>query len=341
MSAAGILLLGGNGQVGWELERALAPLGRVAALGRAEADLASPEALRAAVRAVRPRWIVNAAAYTAVDRAEAEPEAAFAANAHAPGVLAEEARRVGAFLVHYSTDYVFDGSKGAPYTESDAPAPLNVYGRSKLAGERAVQAAGDDHLILRTTWVYGARGGNFLRTMLRLFAERDEVRVVADQMGAPTWSRMIAGATAVIVAASRSGTHGGVYHLAAAGQTSWHGFAEAIRDTVAEPGTRVRVMPISTAEYPTPAVRPAWSVLDCGRLARDFGVALPGWRESLELVAEEMDGRRPERSRACSPAEASLVLPAAHRTEPGERAGFPRGGGEVSGRGRPMVSGGE
>lgn len=282
MSAGDILLLGRNGQVGWELERALAPLGRVMALGRAEADLSSPDALRRAVRDLRPRWIVNAAAYTAVDRAEEEPEAAFAANAAAPGVLAEEAKRAGAVLVHYSTDYVFDGRKGAPYVEDDAPNPLNVYGRSKLEGERAVQAAGCDHLVLRTTWVYGTRGKNFLLTMLRLMAERAEVRVVADQAGAPTWSRMIAGATAAVMVKCAAGIPSGVYHLTAGGATTWHGFAQAIRD---EAGLAAKVTPISTAEYPTPAVRPAYSVLDNGRLAAAFGVALPDWRASLAMAA--------------------------------------------------------
>ena len=281
MRAGEILLLGRNGQVGWELERALAPLGRVTALGRGEADLSCPEALRRAVRDLRPRWIVNAAAYTAVDRAEEEPEAAFAANAAAPGVLAEEARRVGAVLVHYSTDYVFDGRKAAPYVEDDAPNPLNVYGRSKLEGERAVQAAGCDHLVLRTTWVYGTRGKNFLLTMLRLMAERDEVRVVADQAGAPTWSRMIAEATAAIMARRAAAAPSGVYHLTAGGEATWHGFAQAMRD---EAGLAAKVTPISTAEYPTPAARPAYSVLDNGRLQAEFGVCLPEWRDSLRLA---------------------------------------------------------
>ena len=282
MSAGGILLLGRAGLVGWELERALAPLGPVTALGRDGADLSDPAALRALVRRHRPGWIVNAAAYTAVDRAEAEPEAAFAANAEAPRVLAEEAGRLGCTLVHYSTDYVFDGTRRAPYRESDAPAPLNVYGRSKLEGERAIQASGCDHLILRTTWVYGARGRNFLLTMLRLMGEREHVRVVADQVGAPTSSRMIAQATALILARRGAGGPSGVYHLTAAGQTSWHGFAEAIRGYL--PETAARVEAIGTDGFPTPAVRPGYSVLDNGRIAADFGIALPDWRDGLRLV---------------------------------------------------------
>jgi dTDP-4-dehydrorhamnose reductase len=290
MSGGTILLLGRNGQVGWELERALAPLGRVAAPGRREADLADPGTLRDAVRRHRPRLVVNAAAYTAVDRAESEPELAFAVNAAAPGVLAEEAKRAGAFVVHYSTDYVFDGGKGAPYLEGDAPGPLNVYGRSKLAGEEAVRAATDDHLIFRTSWVYGARGGNFLRTVLRLLDERDELRIVADQQGAPTWSRMIAEATAAALARSgvRSPRHAGTFHLAAAGCTTWHGFATAIRDGLGGAYAAKRISAIATEEYPTPAARPRYSVLDGGRLADAFGIRLPAWDESLRLVLAEL-----------------------------------------------------
>ncbi|HEX8692065.1 MAG TPA: dTDP-4-dehydrorhamnose reductase [Longimicrobium sp.] len=294
MSAPAILLLGRGGQVGWELERALAPLGRVVAPPRSQVDLARPEQLRDAVRGCRPRLVVNAAAYTAVDRAEAEPEAAFAANATAPGVLAEEARRAGAFLVHYSTDYVFDGSKRAPYAEGDAPNPLNVYGRSKLEGERAVQAAGGDYLVLRTSWVYGARGSNFLRTVLRLLEERGELRVVADQEGAPTWSRLVAEATAAVVAQGRSlrPREAGVFHLSAAGSTSWHGFATAIQRALPAAQRAKRVAAIPSAEYPTPAARPAYSVLDNGRLRRAFGIALPEWDASLRLVLEELAAGR-------------------------------------------------
>jgi dTDP-4-dehydrorhamnose reductase len=289
MSGDAILLLGRDGQVGWELRRALAPLGRVVALGRAEADLAAPDRLRSIVRHHRPRLIVNAAAYTAVDRAETEPELAFAVNAQAPGVLADEARRAGAFLVHYSTDYVFDGMKGAPYVEGDAAHPLNVYGRSKLAGEQAIQAATEDHLILRTGWVYGARGANFLRTVLRLLDERDELRIVADQHGAPTWSRTVAEATAAMLARNgvASPRHAGIFHLAAAGRTTWHGFATAIRDALPAPYQQKRVTAIATEEYPTPAARPPWSVLDTTRLRETFGIHLPPWDDVLPRVLEE------------------------------------------------------
>jgi dTDP-4-dehydrorhamnose reductase len=204
-------------------------------------------------------------------------------------VLAEEARRAGAFLVHYSTDYVFDGAGSAPYREDDAPNPLNVYGRSKLAGERAVQAATDDHLILRTSWVYGARGANFLRTVLRLLDERDELRIVADQAGAPTWSRTIAETTAAVLAGNglASPRNAGIFHLAAAGRTSWHGFATAIRDALPAPYRQKRITAIRTDEYPTPAARPAWSVLDTTRLRETFGVDLPEWNAPLAEVLRE------------------------------------------------------
>jgi dTDP-4-dehydrorhamnose reductase len=205
-------------------------------------------------------------------------------------VLAEEAARLGALLVHYSTDYVFDGARGAPYVESDATGPLNVYGRSKLAGEEAVRAAGGDHLILRTSWVYGARGGNFLRTVLRLLDERDELRIVADQEGAPTWSRMVAEATAALLArrGAAPACPAGTFHLAAAGRTTWHGFATAIRDALGARYREKRVTAITTAEYPTPAARPRCSVLDCGKLAEGFGIRLPEWSASLRLVMEEL-----------------------------------------------------
>lgn len=293
MSAARprILLTGGTGQVGWELRRALAPLGEVVAPGRAELDLLDPGALRAAIRELAPRLVANAAAYTEVDRAESEPERAYAANATAPAVLAEEAARAGALLVHYSTDYVFDGEKGAPYAEDDPCAPLNVYGRTKREGEVAVAAAGGPHLVLRTSWVYGTRGKNFLRTMLRLAREREELRVVDDQRGAPTWCRMVAEATAVVVAGLRDGSGGfapegapwGTYHLSAAGETTWHGFAREIvaLDPRRDEQRCRAVLPIGTAEYPTPARRPRASVLDGSRLAAAFGVRLPHWREQL------------------------------------------------------------
>ncbi len=295
-----ILVTGRHGQVGWELARTLLPLGQVVAWGRAEADLADTDALRAAVARLRPDVIVNAAAYTAVDRAETEPELAGRINGLAPGILAEEARRTGALLVHYSTDYVFDGTKEGPYEEDDHPAPLNAYGRSKLAGEQAIRAAQADHLILRTSWVYAARGANFLRTILRLAAERDELRVVADQVGAPTWARFIAEATAHVVACAleerrRGAFASGTYHLACAGETSWHGFAAALlREAAALPGAPAlrarRVTPITTAEYPLPAPRPGNSRLATARLQVRFGVTMPAWETGLRLCLEELYG---------------------------------------------------
>jgi dTDP-4-dehydrorhamnose reductase len=263
-----ILLTGRNGQVGWELQKALAPLGELTALGRAELDLRDAGRIREAVRASNADAIVNAAAYTAVDKAESEREAAFAVNATAPGVLAEEAKRSGALLVHYSTDYVFDGEKPAPYVEEDAPNPINVYGASKLAGERAIAASGCRHLILRTSWVYGPRGANFYLAMLRL---------ADDQEGAPTSSLAIARATAQLL---RPGAHG-LYHLSAAGQTSWCGFARAI---LGRAGLATPVVAIRTEDYPAPAKRPRNSRLGCSRLRADFGVALAPWEEGLAEV---------------------------------------------------------
>ncbi|BCB28732.1 NAD(P)-dependent oxidoreductase [Sulfurimicrobium lacus] len=281
-----ILLTGKNGQVGWELQRALGPLGQVVAVDRQVLDLGNPDSIRAVIREVRPDLIVNPAAYTAVDKAESEPELAMAVNGIAPGIMAEEAKKLGAAMIHYSTDYVFDGRKTSPYTEEDIPSPLNVYGKTKLAGEQAVQAAGIPHLILRTSWVYGARGKNFLLTILRLAKEREELKIVADQIGAPTWSRMIAEATAQILAQSVSpltphpSLLTGVYNLTAAGRTSWCGFTQAIVEN-AQAGTRV--MPIPTSDYPLPAPRPLFSLLASDKLARTFGVALPLWDESLKL----------------------------------------------------------
>lgn len=287
-----ILLTGGTGQVGWELARALAPLAEVWAPGRAVLDLADAESVRRGFRDAAPALVVNAGAHTAVDRAEGEPELARALNAVAPAVLAEEAARAGVPLVHISTDYVFDGSKGAPYTEDDPPAPLGVYGRTKREGEEAVRAAGGAHLVLRTGWVYGTRGHNFMRTMLRLARERDELRVVSDQVGAPTWSRLLAEGTAAILASLRVGRAWeiprearGIYHLTAGGETSWHGFAEAILAADPDRGAqRARcVIPVTTEEYPTPAPRPRYSVLATERAEREFGVALPHWTEQLRL----------------------------------------------------------
>lgn len=272
-----ILLTGRNGQVGWELLKALSPLGEIVAPDRAQLDLRDPSRTREAVRAANPDVIVNAAAYTAVDQAESEREAAFAVNSAAPGVLAEEAKKSGALLVHYSTDYVFDGAKAAPYVEEDAPNPVNVYGASKLAGERAVAAAGCRHLILRTSWVYGPRRGNFMLTMLRLARERPELRVVDDQVGAPTSSLAIARATAQLL---RPGAHG-TYHLSAAGHTSWCGFARAI---LARAGIATPVTAIRSEDYPTAARRPRNSRLNCARLRADFGLTLAPWEEQLAEV---------------------------------------------------------
>ena len=280
-----ILITGGNGQVGWELQRALACLGEVVAPGREVLDLSRPETLRAAVLALRPRWIVNAAAYTAVDKAESERDLAYAVNAEAPRALAEVAAEMGASLVHYSTDYVFDGSGTAPWVE-DAPInPLNVYGASKAAGEAAIRAAHERHLILRTSWVYGARGANFLLTMQRLMRERPELKIVDDQIGAPTWARHIAEATALILAQVDSPARGadrpmpwGTYHLTNAGETSWFGFAEAIRAVL---GADMKLHPIPSSAYPTPAARPLNSRLSNDALARVFGVCLPDWRVGL------------------------------------------------------------
>jgi len=277
-----ILLAGCTGQLGRELKRSLACLGEVVARDRHRLDLAQPDSLRAAVRAMAPTVIVNAAAYTAVDKAETEPTVADAINAVAPGILAEEAQRLNALLIHYSTDYVFDGRKATAYTEDDTPAPLSAYGRSKLAGERAIAASGARHLIFRTSWVYGLHGTNFMKTMLRLGRERDELRVVGDQVGAPTWTRHLADVAALALA--RKEIPDGLYHLAAAGETSWHGYAEAIFTEAQRSGLMDKspvVHRIASADYPLPAARPANSRLDCTKFRRDFDLALPDWRSGL------------------------------------------------------------
>jgi dTDP-4-dehydrorhamnose reductase len=300
-----ILLVGRDGQVGTELQRTLAPLGEVTAVDRDTCDLTRPEQVRQTVRVVAPQLIINVAAHTAVDQAESEPALAFALNADGPGLLAEEARRCGAALVHYSTDYVFDGRKGEPYVESDPVNPLGVYGRSKLAGERAITATGVPHMILRTSWVYGLHGRNFLLTMMRLAREKPELRVVADQFGVPNWSATLAGATAEIVRKATAlgdpvgvlGERGGVYHLSCSGRTSWHRFAVAIVDRLADLGVtpRLPVVPIKTEEFPTPAKRPVDSVLDTGRLKRDWGISLPQWEIALMSCLQEI-GRLDDRS---------------------------------------------
>lgn len=287
-----ILVLGGNGQVGFELLRSLAPLGEVVATTRSgrlddgsacEAlDLDELGSIAPLLDRVRPDVVVNATAHTAVDRAEDEPEAAFRANALAPGAVAGWCAANGATLVHYSTDYVFDGAGSRPYREDDPVAPLGVYGASKLAGEQAIAASGATHLVLRTAWVYGLRGGNFLRTMVRVGAERDELRVVGDQHGTPTPAWLIADGTAAILA---QGVHAsGVRHLVARGQTTWHGFAEAIFAEAVARGLLPRaptVVSIATGEYPTRAARPAWSVLDTATVHGEYGLALPHWRDAL------------------------------------------------------------
>jgi dTDP-4-dehydrorhamnose reductase len=277
-----ILLTGRNGQVGWELVRALAPLGQVVAYDRTQLDLAVPDRIAGAVRAVKPDVLVNAAAYTAVDQAEREPAAAHAINAAAVAVLADEARRAGALLVHFSTDYVFDGSKETPYVEEDVPNPLNEYGRSKLAGEQAIRETDGPHLILRTSWVYSARGRNFFLTMRWLLQEKEEVRVIVDQVGAPTCAGAIADATAAILG-KRDRRPSGVYHLTSSGSTSWHGFATAIARLER---SATRVVPIPSEAYPSPARRPRNSRLSNEKLLRQFGFALPSWEDSLKAVVE-------------------------------------------------------
>lgn len=284
-----IMLIGAAGQVGWELRRTLAPLGRVQALAKEQLDLSKPGQICEQVREIKPSLIVNAAAYTAVDKAEEEPELALAINGTAPGILAEEAKKVNAVLVHYSTDYVFDGKKDAPYAEQDEPNPLNVYGETKLAGDRAIEAAGVPHLILRTGWVYGLRRKNFLFTVLRLAREREELRIVDDQAGSPTWCRMIAEVTAQILAQgySRIVEKQGMYNLTAVGQTSWYGFAKRILELVSEKDLQCKkVVPIQTSEYPTPARRPAYSLLSNKKLKKEFGITMPDWDQALQLVLE-------------------------------------------------------
>jgi dTDP-4-dehydrorhamnose reductase len=287
-----ILLVGKNGQVGWELQRTLATLGEVVAVDRKGMDLADPDSIRSAIRAARPDLIVNAAAYTAVDKAESEPDLAMAINGTAPSIMAEEAKRLGAAMIHYSTDYVFDGTKASLYAEEDAPNPLNVYGVTKLAGEQAVQAAGIPHLIFRTSWVYGLRGKNFLLTILRLAQERDELKIVDDQVGAPTWSRLIAEATAQILAQRGANLSevSGLYHLTSAGRTSWHGFARAILDHsgLAAAKPLARLTPIPGADYPLPAPRPGNSGLSSKKMQQVFGLALPAWDAALALCCQEM-----------------------------------------------------
>ncbi len=296
--AGPILLIGRSGQIGWELERTLVSLGALVAVGRQDMDLALPDSIRDCVRKISPGLIVNAAAYTAVDNAERELSLAMAVNGTAPGILAEEAKKLRVPLIHYSTDYVFGertqrGIDGEvrPYIETDDVEPINEYGRTKLAGEQAVKAVGPSHLIFRTSWIYGSRGRNFLKTIQGLAEEREELRIVADQIGSPTWARMVAEATALILAktwnVSGSGSlaeTGGLYHLSADGSVSWHGFAMAILAAAEEGGKRVpRVVPIPSNEYPLPAARPSYSVLDNNAVKTTFGISLPDWHQQLRL----------------------------------------------------------
>lgn len=286
-----ILVIGKVGQVGWELRRTLAPLGKIVSVDFPEIDLTKPDSIVQWVRDTRPQVIVNAAAYTAVDKAESDFERCNLINGVAPGILAEEAKRNSALLVHYSTDYVYDGSKTTPYVETDASNPLGAYGRSKLNGDTAVFQVDGNHLVFRLCWVYGARGQNFMLTMMRLAREREQLRVVCDQFGCPTWSRMIAETTALALkqtlAATEQAAFKGLYHLAASGQTTWHGFAEAIIRLMPAEGKKCKsIEGITTSEYPLPAKRPAYSVLSCEKLQKTFGLQLPDWEESLRQVVE-------------------------------------------------------
>jgi dTDP-4-dehydrorhamnose reductase len=293
MTGGPILLLGAGGQIGFELRRSLAPLGSIAAPTHADLDICDKTAIARIVDSLKPKLIVNAAAFTDVDGAEANEgrHLAMAVNGEAPGLLAEAAARTRVPLVHYSTDYVFDGAATRPYREDDGPAPINAYGRSKLAGDERIAKSGAPHLIFRTSWIYARRRRNFLRTVQRLAMEQDELRVVSDQIGAPTWARMVAEATAAVLGRCwRNGAGdplsgcGGLYHMAAAGETSWHGFAQAI---VAAGGKQIPVRAVTSAEFPRPAKRPAYSALDSGKLARVFEVTLPDWRDQLALCLAE------------------------------------------------------
>jgi dTDP-4-dehydrorhamnose reductase len=288
------LILGATGQLGYDLQQSFSGLGSITAADRNSVDLARPDQIRALLQRIQPEVVLNAAAYTAVDRAESERELAFAINAEAPRVLAEEAAKINALLVHYSTDYVFDGAKPAPWIEADAPNPLNAYGASKLAGERAVQDAGGKHLIFRTSWVYSPRGQNFLLTMLRLGRERSRLSIVDDQIGAPTTSAALARATYALVASVLAGHYGdpknwaGLYHMTCTGQTSWFGFAKAIFARAAAPlGMNMpELVPITTEDYPTPARRPRNSVLANAKLKERFNLQLPSWESALDEVVQ-------------------------------------------------------
>jgi dTDP-4-dehydrorhamnose reductase len=287
-----ILVTGKNGQVGWELQRTLAPLGQLIALDAEDMDLSDADAIRRKVREIAPHIIVNPAAHTAVDNAESEPDLAMAINGTAAGVLAEEAKQLDALLIHYSTDYVFDGTKASPYVESDTPNPQSVYGKTKLAGEQAIQAVGGKHLILRTSWVYGVHGGNFVKTILRLAKERSELRIVADQYGAPTWARLLATSTAQVIN-GYSAEKSGVYHLTPHGRTNWHEFAEEIVRLARQYDDALKdkplvIHPIATHEYPLPAKRPANSSLSTEKVHQTFGLELPQWEKDLAECVRQL-----------------------------------------------------
>lgn len=301
-----LLITGANGQVGWHLQRTLAPMGEVMAIDIEEVDLTDLNAVSRTVRDFAPDIVVNAAAYTAVDKAESEPDLARAINVAAPGKIAEECARTGALLVHYSTDYVYDGNKPSPYEENDATGPLSVYGQTKLEGDQAIMASGCAHIILRTTWVYDIRGKNFLRTALRLAREKEELRMVGDQYGAPTWARGLAESTTIILArllerkSATKSWQSGLFHLTASGRTSWAGFAQAILEDYEEllawpaetgefggPLKAKRVVAITTEQYQTPARRPRNSVLSNAKIQAAFGIVLPDWRAQLRLAMQD------------------------------------------------------
>lgn len=294
-----VLLFGRNGQVGWELQRSLAPLGEVVALGSGTGDglcgdFTDPEGVARTIRTVRPDAIVNAAAYTAVDKAESEADKAAQVNAVTPGVVAEEAAKLGAWLVHYSTDYVFDGSGTRPWREDDATGPLSVYGRTKLAGEQRIAAAHAKHLILRTSWVYGARGGNFAKTMLRLARERDRLTVIDDQFGAPTGADLLADVTAHALRSLAAGSgQAGIFHVAAAGETTWNGYARFVVASAQQSGEKLKAGPeqvekVPTTAFPTPARRPHNSRLDTNRFRAAFGLVLPPWEQGVTRMLQEI-----------------------------------------------------
>jgi dTDP-4-dehydrorhamnose reductase len=305
--ALNIVVIGRDGQIAWELRRCQSAIGSIVALGRPEIDLSRPDSIREMFRRLHPNVVINAAAYTAVDQAETEPDLVMKVNAEAPGIIAEEAKRCDALFINYSSDYVFDGSKSLPYTESDEAGPLNVYGASKLAGERFVQAAGGSYLIFRTSWVFGTRGKNFLRTMLNLISTRDEVKVVDDQIGAPTWSREIARAALHVLeqlaaeapaagrfrAAQFLADRQGIYHMTSAGSVSWFGFANAIQEEMklrCPEGQRLaRIVPISSEQFPAAAARPKNSRLSNEKLGGIFGVELPPWRALLTQAIDEIE----------------------------------------------------